>query len=221
MKLPFSGEIFLYVQNKKIMYTPYVFFLRFMGFFSTLRDMHTASTAQKVPNVSMKNGYTLMMLTKIAGAKNVLEVGTANGISTLFFAKAVGEEGHVTTIEKNAKDMEWAKEHANTVGMMERISFVHGDAKEVLDGLHQAFDLIFIDAMKREYVEYFQKSLKLAHEETLFIFDDVVKFREKMDALFTYIEENNFMHVVLPTDDDDGILLVLAKDAEDGRVCWE
>lgn len=189
-----------------------------MGYFSDLKTIHAKSHEQKVPNVSMKNGYTLMMLAQISKAKNILEIGTANGVSTLFFAKS---GANITTIEKSERDLNEAKLHAETMNVVGQITFLCGDAKEIIPTIIDTFDLIFIDAMKKEYLEYFKASLPLSHKDTLFIFDDVIKFRHKMEDLFTYLKEKNYLHVTLPTDEDDGILLVLAKDAEDGNLCLQ
>ncbi len=189
-----------------------------MGYFSELKKIHAKSREQKVPNVSMKNGYTLLILAQISKAKTILEIGTANGVSTLFFAKFGAQ---ITTIERSERDITEAKEHAQTMDVIDQITFLCGDAKEIIPTLTDTFDLIFIDAMKKEYVEYFKASIPLSHADTLFIFDDVIKFRHKMEDLFAYLAEKNYIHVTLPTDEDDGILLVLAKDAEDGNLCLQ
>jgi predicted O-methyltransferase YrrM len=69
------------------------------------------------------------------------------------------------------------------------------------------FDAIFIDAQKKNTQSFFKLSLPLLKQNGIIIIDDVVKFADKMQGLFEYLNENNLPYEIINTDEDDGILI--------------
>lgn len=118
-------------------------------------------------NVSRSSANFLNMLIKISGAKKVLEIGTSNGYSGIWIAKALkqtaGARGRLVTIEYYEKRIALAQENFKKCGVDDIITIKQGSACEVLEeicgnenmGGNFGFDLVFIDANKSEYIKYF------------------------------------------------------------------
>lgn len=112
-------------------------------------------------NVARSSANFLNMLIKIAGAKNVIEVGTSNGYSGIWIAKALkATGGKLTTIEFYEKRIVLANENFKKCGVDDIITVKQGSACVVLEELtkqdgFEEIDLAFIDANKGEYVKYF------------------------------------------------------------------
>lgn len=93
--------------------------------------------------------------------------------------------------------------------MTEYITSLFGDAKTLLPTLpDDYFDFIFIDAMKREYLDYLLLSLPKMTKDALIVIDDVEKFRSKMENLFAFLEKNSIKYTLVKTDADDSIMLL-------------
>ena len=109
-------------------------------------------------NISRSTGSFLNMLIKMTKAKNVIEVGTSNGYSGIWLAKALKETGgHLTTIEFYEKRIVLAQENFKTCGVADIIDIRQGSAIEILETLpdDEVVDFAFIDANKAQYIDYF------------------------------------------------------------------
>ncbi len=115
-------------------------------------------------NVSPNEGKLLYLVTKIAGAKRVLEIGTLGGYSTTWLARALPADGQVITLELDRRHAEVARRNLARAGVADRVEVHVGRAAEALRHLidqHAApFDLIFIDADKASYVDYLNLALQ-------------------------------------------------------------
>lgn len=129
--------------------------------------------------VSDVQGKFLMLLTQIAGAKRVLEIGTLGGYSTTWLARGVGAEGHVVTCEFEALHARIAAENLKAAGLSDRVEIRIGAALDTLDALladgKEPFDLVFIDADKENNVHYIQAAISLGRPGTVVVVDNVVR----------------------------------------------
>ncbi len=117
-------------------------------------------TAEAFWNISPASGNFLNMLIKLSGAKNVIEVGTSNGYSGIWLAKALKTTGgRLTTIEYYEKRIVLAQEHFKICEVDDIITIKQGSACAVLETLaatsDNEWDFAFIDANKSEYIKYF------------------------------------------------------------------
>jgi predicted O-methyltransferase YrrM len=136
--------------------------------------------------VSPAQGQLLGVLARACGARRILEVGTLGGYSTTWLARALQDGGRLVTVEANPKHAEVARENIARAGLADRVEVREGRAGEVLarmaDEGEGPFDLIFIDADKPGYVEYFEWALELSRVGTLIIADNVVRKGGVIDA---------------------------------------
>lgn len=119
-------------------------------------------------------GELLKMLVELSGASKVLEIGAFTGYSTICLASGLPEGGSVDTLEINDELEDLMREGWERAGVSDRITLHLGDAKETLSGLSGPYDLVFIDANKREYCEYFNLVMPLLKPGGLIIADDVL-----------------------------------------------
>lgn len=120
----------------------------------TLKELER--TSKDFWNISRESANFLSILIKISGAKKVVEVGTSNGYSGIWLAKALKETGgHLTTIEYYEKRIDLAMENFKECGVDDIITIKQGSACDVLAELGFSIDFAFIDANKGEYIKYF------------------------------------------------------------------
>ena len=120
--------------------------------FGQARDAAAACRAEKMLNCGPETGRLLWMLARFGGCRRVLEVGTSNGYSTLWLADAAEK---VVTIEQDPAKRAMALENFRQSGLASGIALVGGDAGELLPGgLGAPFDLVFLDADRTRYVEW-------------------------------------------------------------------
>lgn len=107
--------------------------------------------------ITPEEGKLLSFLIKIHKVKNIVEVGTLYGYSSICMAQALPEGGHIYTIENNLQHSEIAKKNFSTLGLNNKITLIEGNALEKLNNELSAkapFDMIFIDADKSGYPQY-------------------------------------------------------------------
>lgn len=119
-------------------------------------------------------GQLLKMLCQMIGAEKVLEVGTFTGYAAIAMAAGIREGGQVHTIDNNDELEELVQEYITRSGFQDRITFHLGDASELIPRLEETFDLVFIDADKRQYAEYYQLVFDKLRPGGLLIADDVL-----------------------------------------------
>ena len=155
---------------------------------SALDDALAAASAENLPaiQVSSVQGKLLHLLARIMGARNILEIGTLGGYSTIWMARALPEGGRIITLEADPKHAEVAQKNFARAGVENRVELRLGKALDTLprvaaDG-RGPFDMFFIDANKSNMPEYFEWSLKLARKGSVIIADNVVREGAVLDA---------------------------------------
>lgn len=104
----------------------------------------------------------------------ILEIGTAIGFSAINFSKYLDEGGRIDTIEIESLRVEQALENIRLVGVEEKIRVMEGDALDILPYLNEKYDVIFIDASKGKYNEFFEHALRLVKVGGYIIADNVL-----------------------------------------------
>ncbi|NKG32066.1 MULTISPECIES: O-methyltransferase [Erwinia] len=128
-------------------------------------------------DVAPNQGKLLNLLAKMVGAKRILEIGTLGGYSTLWLARALPEDGKVITLEYEAHHAEIAAQNIRRAGLESKVTIRVGAALDTLPTLADAapFDMIFIDADKRNNPAYLEWAIQYSRSGTLIIGDNVVR----------------------------------------------
>jgi predicted O-methyltransferase YrrM len=127
-------------------------------------------------NVSAAQGKLLHLLARVIGARRILEIGTLGAYSTIWLARALPGDGRLVTLEADPQHARVARANLEHAGLSSRVELRVGLALESLPELPaDPFDLVFIDADKVNTAPYFGWALKLSHQGTLIIVDNVVR----------------------------------------------
>lgn len=119
-------------------------------------------------------GQLLKMFCRMIGAKRVLEIGTYTGYAAISLAEGLDEDGMVYTIDINDEIEDIAREYIGKSGLEGRIRFLLGDARDLIPDLAETFDLVFIDADKRQYPEYYRLIFDKLKPGGIIVADDVL-----------------------------------------------
>lgn len=136
-------------------------------------------------SVSPNQGKFLQLLALLCNAKNILELGTLAGYSTIWMARALPKDGRLITLESEPIHAEVAQKNIERAGLAAQVQVRTGKAIDVLPQLVNEgagpFDMIFIDADKPPYSEYFQWALRLSRPGTLIVADNVIRDGKVLD----------------------------------------
>jgi len=159
-------------------------------------------------------GAFLKLMAQLVGAKRVLEIGTFTGYSALCFAEALPDDGTVITCDIDSESTEFAKQYWVQSPVGKKIEARLGSALETMDQLKGPFDVIFIDADKINYVNYYQRGLELLASNGVMLIDNVlwngdVIIHPPLDDSTAAIQELNR---VVAADDRVSSVLVTIRD---------
>lgn len=142
-----------------------------------LQDL-TRETHQKVIQPRMITGHyqgrVLSMLSKIIAPKNILEIGTYTGYSAICLAEGLQENGVLHTIDVNEELYDIQRKYFDKSGHGPQIKQYVGDALKIIPKMEVNFDLVFIDAEKKNYDAYFEAVLKKCKSGTIILSDNVL-----------------------------------------------
>ncbi len=126
----------------------------------------------KKMQISVSQAYFLQLFIKSNGIKNILEIGTFTGYSALSMALAITSDGIVTCLDINKETSEKAKSFFKKANLENKIKVILGPALDTLERLKKEkkiFDLVFIDADKENYKEYYDLSMNLIKKKDLYL----------------------------------------------------
>ena len=129
--------------------------------------------------VSTLQGKFIYLLAKIAGARRILEIGTLGGYSTIWLARALPEDGRMVTLEVEAVHADVARSNVARAGLSGKVEIILGPALQTLpkvcDEAAGSFDLVFLDADKVNYSNYFPYIMRAVHSGSLILADNVIR----------------------------------------------
>lgn len=145
-------------------------------------------TWQKVLNPRMLSGAyqgrILSMISKLIQPKNILEIGTYTGYSALCLAEGIQKSGLLLTIDKNEELEGFSRKYFDKSDYKNQIKQLVGNALEIIPTINMKFDLVFIDADKSNYVNYFNLIIDKMNSGGVILSDNVLwsgKIVEKLD----------------------------------------
>jgi caffeoyl-CoA O-methyltransferase len=168
-------------------------------------------------------GKFLEFISRMIQPDNILEIGTFTGYSAICLAKGLKPDGKLITIEINDELTDFATSYFKKAGVDSKITQLTGKAQDIIPGLHFKFDLVFIDADKREYTEYFDAVIGKVKAGGFILADNVlwggqVLDRESSDQQTRGIidfnnmikKESGVQHIIMPI--RDGLMLIQKKE---------
>lgn len=149
---------------------------------------------QEVPIVRPAMQSFLKTLLAFGRPKRILEVGTAVGFSAILMAANTEPDCQITTIEKYEKRIPVARENFAASGYGDRITLIEGDAMEVMKGLTDPYDLIFMDAAKGQYITFLPESLRLLRQGGLLVSDNVLQDGDLIESHYAVERRNRTIY---------------------------
>lgn len=146
---------------------------------NTVKSMEEAGVP--LMQVSANQGKFLQVLARAVNAKRILELGTCCGYSTIWLARALPGDGLLTTLEYDPSWAAIASRNIAAAGLENIVEIRTGKALDLLPQLAGPFDMIFIDADKPPYAEYFEWALKLSRPGTIIVADNVIREGKILD----------------------------------------
>jgi predicted O-methyltransferase YrrM len=142
-------------------------------------------TYQKTTQPHMISGYQqgrlLSIISKMLNPKNVLEIGTFTGYATLSLAEGLAKDGKITTLDVNEDLAYLPRKYFQESEFSSQIDFKIQDAREFLRNSEEIFDLVFIDADKENYAEYFRLIKPRTQSGSVVLFDNVLWYGKVLE----------------------------------------
>ena len=143
-------------------------------FFRRLEEETRATTTAPQMMVGPLEGQFLGWLVRLSNATRVLEIGTFTGYSSISMALALPEGGRITSLDVNEETTAVARRYAEEAGVVDRIDYRVGPALEELERLDGPWDLVFIDADKPNYLNYYEAVLPELADDGFIVADNVL-----------------------------------------------
>ncbi len=176
-------------------------------------------THQKVLQPRMLSGHfqgrVLSMLSKLIRPKHILEIGTYTGYSALCLMEGIQENGSLHTIDKNEELYDLQRKYFDKSGYGEQMYQHVGKALEIIPQLEEKFDLVFIDADKRNYLNYFEIILPKMNKGGIILSDNVLWSGKVVEELKTGDKDTEVLlayNKKLATDDRVETVLLPIRD---------
>ena len=138
----------------------------------------TKETYQKILQPRMLSGHPqgriLSLLSKMIRPKKVLEIGTYTGYGTICLAEGLPDDGKIITIDKNEEIIDFQNKYFERSGYREKIIQLNGEALDIIETLSDKFDIVFLDADKENYIEYYKSISNKLVKGGILISDNVL-----------------------------------------------
>lgn len=159
-----------------------------------LNEIEKEAKETNVPIIRTQVQSLLKLLLAMRKPATILEVGCAIGFSALLMSEYGPEDCHITTIEKYEKRIPVARENFRRAGKEERITLLEGDAAEILQKMTGAYDMIFMDAAKGQYIHFLPDVLRLLAPGGILLSDNVLQDGDILESRFAVTRRNRTIH---------------------------
>ena len=154
-------------------------------------------TYQKVLQPRMLSGHIqgrfLSMISKMKSPSCILEIGTYTGYGTLCLAEGLSNGGKIFTIDRNEELLKIQNKYFEMSGKRDKIIQLTGNAKDILENLDESYDMVFIDADKENYIEYFNLVSERLNNNGIIISDNVLWSGKVLNSPSKNDEETNIL----------------------------
>lgn len=165
-----------------------------MGNTPFLEELEQYAIRERVPIIRREMQSFIKMFLAVNRPKRILEVGTAIGFSTLLMCEYGPAGCHVTTIENYEKRIPIARENFQKSGRQGQITLLPGDAQDILGRLEGAYDLIFMDAAKGQYIHFLPQVRRLLATGGVLVSDNVLQDGDIIESRYVVERRNRTIH---------------------------
>ncbi|WP_312584411.1 class I SAM-dependent methyltransferase [Acinetobacter sp.] len=172
-------------------------------------DLKQADRLHRYRNIEPESGRFLSMLIRAQQSKNILEIGTSTGYSTLWLAEAARQtQAMITTLEVDVERVAQAKQYATEIDLADLINFKVIDAQVYLEAEQEIFDFILLDAERDAYVSYWPHLSRLLKAKGgLLVVDNVISHAAEVEEFIALIQQDpRFIMSIVPI--GAGLLMV-------------
>lgn len=186
--------------------------------FGRENDAQEQDRSKKMLNLEPETAHLLTILIRSSRSKQILEIGTSNGYSTIWLAWAAQQTGgHVTSIDHNPAKHEQAETNLRRAGLRETVDLRQGDAQEIVTSLPGPFDFVFFDADRRSAPAQLELLLPKLSPGALVLHDNALSHPDEIaDYLKTIGSLPQFDHLVLPI--GKGLSIAYLQSAEQSKM---
>ena len=151
-------------------------------------------------NLEPASAQLISILVRASGAKRAIEIGTSNAYSTIWLAWSLAPvDGRILSIDRNPNKHVLARENLRRANLLDRVELRTGDAAEIVRQLDGLFDLVFLDADRRNFPEQIQILLPKLSRKVLVIADNVLSHPEEISEYLKLISRlPDFQHTTVP-----------------------
>jgi len=139
-----------------------------------LAEMEKHAAEHHVPIADREVARFLEITARTTGARKALEIGMAIGYSVIHLARGMGERGLVVTIEPNEEMISAATGYLDRANLMQQVKIERGKALDVMPGIEDNFDLLYIDAVKEEYKQYLDLGIPMLKPGGVIVVDNLL-----------------------------------------------
>lgn len=182
--------------------------------FGKRNDRAAKDVSRCMLNITRETGELFFVLARAAKAKEILEIGTSNGYSTLWWAEAArASKGIVTTVEVSDWKISLAEKNFRKAGLSRFIRQVRGDGGDVLRSQKDAsFDIVFLDSYKESYVGWWPEVKRVLRPGGLLVADNTLTHAREMSGFMRLVERSReFVSADVPVGNGELIAVKAGK----------
>ncbi len=157
--------------------------------------------------VPRSSGQVLRSLVLSIGAKNILEIGCSVGYSAMWLASS---GANVYTIESDGERADIAKDNIKRAGLNKKITILRGDALDILEKWKKKVDVVFVDANKNEYFDYYEKIFPFIKKGGILVADNAISHKESSKKFLDAVAKDKRILSQL-IEIDNGLMVVYKK----------
>jgi predicted O-methyltransferase YrrM len=157
-----------------------------------LKKLESMSERESLPSIGPIKGKIISDVIQDYGPKNILEIGTLHGYSSILMGGLLPDDnaGKVITIEIDKENVKIARKNIEDAALANKVNVLIGSALEIVPKLHQNFDMVFLDATKQEYLKYLKLVERNLKKNAVVVADNVGIFEKSMNDYLEYVRNS-------------------------------
>ncbi len=155
-----------------------------------LHEIESQAKEKGWPIIGPDKGAVLVDVVRKHKPKRILEIGALVGYSSVLMAANLPEGGQVVSIEIDPVRVEESRETQRRAGLADRCLVIQGDASEIITQLKGPWDMVFIDAVKEDYLHYLQEAEPALSPGAVIVADNVKLFAERVEPYLDYVRNS-------------------------------